>query len=79
MTTVLARSPLQHLGMNRAQANNSRRRTTRHLFEDDEEGPPAKRVKSDATAKSASQNATAPVKQVNGKPVAPTRTRSKKC
>lgn len=81
MTTVLIRSPLDQLSMNRTSANNSRRRTTRHLF-DEEDEPPAKRLKGDGTTKSASQgNGVAAKPAVNGRTNGATSksTRQKKC
>ena len=64
--------------MNRTQANNSKRRSTRHLFDDDDDGPPAKRAKGDAPAKGASQGASGNARQVNGKTNGTARAKPKK-
>ena len=70
MTALVARSPLQSLGMNRAQAqpNNGRRRSARNAFEDDknEDAPPAKRSKGDVAAKSASSQSGADATAAGG-------------
>ena len=57
MTSLLTRSPLQHMPMNRAAHPTttapSRRRSARHLDDDHDEtaGPPAKKVKADTANK----------------------------
>lgn len=51
MTSILTRSPLHHMPMNRAAHNptsTSRRRTARHLDDIEDDAPPTKKVKADA-------------------------------
>lgn len=72
MTSVYSRSPLQLINMQSTQRP-SRRRTTRHLFNDEEE-PPAKRSKLEGNT---AANGTG--KQANGKAPAPRAKRQKRC
>jgi hypothetical protein len=71
MTSVYSRSPLQLINMQSTQRP-SRRRTTRHLFNDEEE-PPAKRSKIEGNTANGTD------KQANGKALAPRAKRQKRC